>query len=230
MAEIITLMENGYADGAMARWRTLYEITTVATVIADAGESLAKRYVEHEAIEAKSALDEYDRCYRALGFAPYSKRERKRIEKYYSDAIDLYGKEFATPYGWAAEHLKKKRPTFADIEAASERSEMRSYYKMASYNVHAGTKGITFRLSALGDPTTLVAGASNAGFMEPGQNAAVTFTQITALLFDWRRPTFKYMIELRTLSLLRDEAVRALSRAERKLDRDTRAVAKMKKP
>src|SRR5206468_2797969 len=34
-AEIITLMENGFADGAMARWRTLYEVGVVATVIAD---------------------------------------------------------------------------------------------------------------------------------------------------------------------------------------------------
>jgi hypothetical protein len=31
-AEIILLLENGYPKGAMARWRTLFEITTVATL------------------------------------------------------------------------------------------------------------------------------------------------------------------------------------------------------
>ncbi|WP_217430933.1 DUF5677 domain-containing protein [Sphingomonas bacterium] len=39
--EIITLMENGLADGAMARWRTLHEITVVATILAEHGEELA---------------------------------------------------------------------------------------------------------------------------------------------------------------------------------------------
>jgi hypothetical protein len=30
--EILCLLENGFADGAMARWRTLHEITVVAAV------------------------------------------------------------------------------------------------------------------------------------------------------------------------------------------------------
>ncbi len=38
--EIITLLENGLADGAMARWRTLHEITTVAMLIHKHGEDL----------------------------------------------------------------------------------------------------------------------------------------------------------------------------------------------
>lgn len=42
--EVITLMENGLADGAMARWRTLHEIVIVAELLAKHGEQLAVRY------------------------------------------------------------------------------------------------------------------------------------------------------------------------------------------
>lgn len=40
-SEIMVLMENGYADGAMARWRTLHEVACVAMVLDDGGDALA---------------------------------------------------------------------------------------------------------------------------------------------------------------------------------------------
>lgn len=55
-SEIMVLMESGYADGAMARWRTLHEVTCVAMVLADGGDALARRYLEHDAVESKKAL------------------------------------------------------------------------------------------------------------------------------------------------------------------------------
>ena len=39
--EIICLAENGFADGAMARWRTLHEIALVSAVISQHGNSIA---------------------------------------------------------------------------------------------------------------------------------------------------------------------------------------------
>lgn len=57
--EILTLISNGFADGAMARWRTLHEISVVAQVLADGGEPIAERYLEYEAVEAKRALTKY---------------------------------------------------------------------------------------------------------------------------------------------------------------------------
>lgn len=66
-AEIITLLENGYADGAMARWRTLHEISIVITLINEHGEPLAERYIAHRAIEAKTGKDQYMQCCEQLG-------------------------------------------------------------------------------------------------------------------------------------------------------------------
>lgn len=219
-AEIITLMENGFADGAMARWRTLYEIGVVATVISEGGDGLAQRYMAHDAVESKLALDEYDRCHQALGFKLMPLKDRRRVERAFKAAVDAHGPEFGKPYGWAAQHLGIKRVTFKELEDAAGRSEMRSYYKMASYNVHADAKGVYHRLGVLGDPSMVISGASDAGFVEPGQNTAIALVQMTALLFRERMSNLDIMIQTQLLILLRDEITRALVKASRSLDRD----------
>lgn len=222
--EILTLMESGFADGAMARWRTLHEIGVVATFISDFGEETAKRYVAHQLVEAKAGMDEYSRSNTSLGYKPLSKRATTKIDSDYRVALEEYGKEFASPFGWAAKDLKKKKPIFSDLEAAAGRAWMRTYYKMASYNVHASARGIFFRHSTL-DPAILIAGASNAGLTEPGQNLAVTLTLVTTLLFgpNWK---FEDIVALKVITKIRDEIPDALFRAERKLQRDEAARQK----
>lgn len=228
-AEIICLMANGFADGAIARWRTLHEITVVASVIAQHGNDLAIRYLDHEAIEAKRAMDRFIVAHEALGHSAPSKREIKKVERLYEECLRAYGDNFGSQYGWAANHLGLKKPRFDDLELAAGKVAMRPHYQMASYNVHASTKGIAFRLGllgggGLGQPTAL-AGASNAGFSDPAQNTAQSLTQITGLLFGstWR---FDRMIEMRILLALRDKLPRILSRAERRLERDHRQFSK----
>lgn len=228
-AEIICLMANGYADGAMARWRTLHEITVVASVIAEHGNELAIRYLDHEAIEAKRAMDRFLVSHEALGYPAPSKREVQRIQRLYEKCLDMYGDNFGSQYGWAAHHLGLKKPRFDDLEEAAGKVAMRSHYQMASYNVHASTKGIAFRLGLLdGDGlsgTTVLAGASNAGFSDPAQNAAQCLTQITGLLFgsNWR---FDHMIEMYVLLRLRDKLPGKLQKAERRLERDHRSYVR----
>jgi hypothetical protein len=220
-AEIITLMENGFADGAMARWRTLYEVGVVATVIADAGEALARQYIEHEVVESKLAMEEYARCHVGLRFKPFPARERRRVERAFAAAVKAHGADFGRPYGWAAAHLKKKKVTFRDLEDAAQRSPMRSYYKMASYNVHADTsKSIFFRLGVIGDQSIIVAGATDAGFTEPAQNAAIALVQITALLLQDRISNLDAMIQLQALIMIRDEIPDVFVRVAHKLKRD----------
>lgn len=53
--EIITLMKNGFADGAYARWRSMYELTIIASFILQYGENVAKKYYE-----ASETDDRYD--------------------------------------------------------------------------------------------------------------------------------------------------------------------------
>lgn len=45
--EILVLLRNGYADGAYARFRTMYEICVLAHFISDQGDECAKAYIEY---------------------------------------------------------------------------------------------------------------------------------------------------------------------------------------
>ncbi len=53
--EIITLMKNGFADGAYARWRSMYELSIIGSFILQHGENVAKRFYE-----ASESDDRYD--------------------------------------------------------------------------------------------------------------------------------------------------------------------------
>ncbi|WP_150127023.1 DUF5677 domain-containing protein [Sphingomonas panacis] len=228
VAEILCLMENGFADGAMARWRTLHEITIVAAVIAHFGEDLAVRYRAHEAVEAKRAMDRYQASHSTLGLAPLSKKEIAEVESAYAQALVLYGDRFGSEYGWAGFHLGLKKPRFIDLEQAAGKIEMRAYYGMASYNVHASPKGIAFRLGLLrelGSPTGL-AGASNIGFVDPAQLSAFDITFVTGLIL--RSGNIDDMIQLKILILLRDNIMSKLERANRRIMREHRSLLKNK--
>ena len=219
MDEIICLLENGFADGAMARWRTLHELAVVADVISQHGNSIAQRYLAHQAVESKRAMNKYMSCCALLGFRPLSDREVKKITKAHEAAVAKYGKDFDSDYGWATHHLKKKRVTFADLEAEAGRADMRSYYQMANDNVHAGVKSLFIRLGLLEDYEGLLAGRSNSGLTDPGQNAAHTLTQLSVLVC-LSAPIFDDLVTAQLMRLLRNEIPKSFSRAHLRLRKD----------
>jgi len=222
--EIICLLENGFADGAMARWRTLHEISVVAAVIRHYGNDIAVRYVDHQAVESKRKLDKYLTCYKDLGYKPLSVRAQQKIEKAYNRAIARYGKSFKSDYGWAAFHLKNDRPTFADLEKAAGRAEMRSHYQMGNDNIHAGIKSMYFRLGLL-NSDGLLAGRSNAGLMEPGQNTAHTLTQLSAIV-GLSEPIMDDLVTADMMRMLSYDVPKALYTADRQLRKDDKRYRK----
>ncbi len=219
--EIICLLENGFADGAMARWRTLHEIAVVAAVISQHGEDIAERYIDHQAVESKRALDKYLACYKDLGYKPLPAREQKKILKAYDKAITKYGKSFDSDYGWAAHHLNNPKPSFTALEKAAGRAEMRSYYQMGNDNIHAGIKSMYVRLGLM-DYDGLLAGRSNGGLMEPGQNAAHTLTQLSAIVC-LSEPILDDLVAGDMVRMLRDEIPKSFNRADKQLRRDDRS-------
>lgn len=221
-SEIMVLMENGFADGAMARWRTLHEVTCVAMLLDEGGDALAERYLLHEFVEARKALRAFQAAQPLLGHKPFPKREAARIERDYQELVTKFGKPFGTDYGWAADHLGEAQPTFMHIEKAVGRQMMRSHYKMASNNVHAGTKGIAYRLSSLHDHYPGVAGASNVGFVEPGQNLSISLLHMTMLLVP-KSGSLDDLTEMAMLDMLQKRVPAALVRAQRAIRREDEA-------
>ncbi|MEJ1968391.1 MAG: DUF5677 domain-containing protein [Rhizomicrobium sp.] len=182
VTEIVTLLENGLADGAMARWRTLHEIQTVAAFICTHGEVVASKYVDYQIIESKRAADLYKVNHAKFGYRPMSKKQATRVDAAFAQMVQKHGPLFAEEYGWAADYMKGGRANFAKIEMAVGAAEMRSPYKLASYNVHASPKGAFFRIGAIQGSGALLAGHSNAGLTEPAQNCAFSFTKLCLLL------------------------------------------------
>jgi len=220
--EIIVLLEAGYSDGAMARWRTLHEVNSVAMFLMDGDDELSRRYLAHDVIEAHKALEAYLECYQDLGYKPPPKRDESRTRRAYQAALEEFGRNFRNEYGWAAEALNNPNPRFNHIAKAARQAQRRAHYKIASYNVHAGVRGITSKLSILGDSPSPV-GPTNAGLDEPGQSAVISLCMINLVLWPKNLKLFD-QIELRVLAALRDECVDAFVKAGRKLKRDHKKI------
>lgn len=229
MDEIICLLENGFADGAMARWRTLYELSVVAILIAEGDEVLAERYILHDAVEVKRQADVFDEQQAALELPEITRGMRAEIDRQHAKALARFGSEFAHPYGWAAQHLKLRKPTFKDLQEEADRATMSTHYKLASFNVHASARSLFFNLSSVGPQTVLIAGRSNAGLDEAGSRAAHTIVLITSLYVQ-RPANATNIFKAKVLLKLRDEAVRAFERAQRKLSREVRQMSEADKP
>ncbi|MGL4575368.1 MAG: DUF5677 domain-containing protein [Burkholderiaceae bacterium] len=170
-SEIYHLLLNGFADGAIARWRSLHEVATVADVLAHSEAGVSQLYRSHVAVENYHAALQYQTHAAALGERKLSSQAMARITKERNKAIAANGESFAKDYGWAAKLLAKSgRITFFDLEEFTGYEYLRPYYKFASQNVHASAKGVMFRLG-LDDQSQgkiLLAGPSNAGLTEPG--------------------------------------------------------------
>ena len=211
--EIICLLEGGFADGAIARWRTLHEVAVVSSFVATHGEDLAERFVLHDAVESKKAASDYQRCQRRLGYEPLEERELGAVQSSYDAVIQQFGPNYGKgSYGWAAYHLGKATPTFWDIEREAGIDHLRAHYRMASHNVHANPKGVFFKLGLLDESQAMLAGPSDIGLGDPGHCTALSLALISAQLF-LLQPTLDNGVVLRIIVQLRDEIGEAFLQA-----------------
>ncbi|MEZ5125321.1 MAG: DUF5677 domain-containing protein [Thermoleophilia bacterium] len=214
--EIICLLAEGFSDGAMARWRTLHEIAAVALFLRHHGELVAQRYVDHEAVESARAVRDYDECREKLGYERMSDAELAATRRRHAELVAKYGADFDRQYGWAADALGLKDPKFRDIREDAGIDHMRAHYRLASHNVHANPKGVLFKLGLLGDTDLLLAGPSNAGMSDPGQNAGISLTQVSSAL-GAVAPTLDTIIVLRILNRVTQQTCEAFHEASVRL-------------
>lgn len=201
-SEVIALLETGFADGAMARWRTLHEIAVVATLLCESGEELAQRYLDHQLIESYRAAKDYKDCSERLGYEPLEDLDFQEIKNSYEELKERYGKRFCSQYGWASQLLKDgKNPTFKDLEEIAGIDHMRAHYRMASHNVHANPKGVYFKLGLLNEEAILLTGPSNFGLADPGHCTSISLLQVTVVLCTLE-PNLDTLVGLKILDVL----------------------------
>ena len=180
--EVYHLLSGGFPKGALARCRTLHELAVTSGIICAYGHDsnyadLAERYLLHDHIlNWKDALDYQEHC-REIGYEPFSEAEMQEFEATRNAVIERLGRSFGMENGWATELAARlaiegdPRPTFKNLEAIANLSHLRSYYKLASHEVHSDAKGWRLNVGQRGDVTYLSAGRMNFGLADPGQLA-----------------------------------------------------------
>jgi len=221
-SEALTLLRNGYSDGALARWRTLHEIAVVSLFLSEGGEVLAERYELHDVIESRRAADEYQKCCQRLGYEPMEPAEVETLEQECATLVERFGPGFRERYGWASERLGSKAPTFADIERAVHVDHLRPFYRMASHNVHANPKVVFFNLGLMNEKDILLTGPSNTGLADPGQNTAISIVQATSSLATLDA-TLDVIVALKLMLTLSDEVGESFVAVQKQLESEVGA-------
>jgi len=183
-SEILSLMRSGFADGALARWRTLHEIAVVSLFLGKHGIEAARRYIAYDIVESYQIAKKENSCRHKMGYDGPTESELENLKKHADRAKEKFGIEFGEPYGWAAPFIGK-RIKFSDIENSVDLEHFRRNYGLASFKVHASIKNITFSFSTMSNSNVILAGATNTGFVEPCHSAAISLQQIcpTRLVF-----------------------------------------------
>lgn len=206
--EAICLMEGGFADGALARWRSLHEAAVTATFIAKYGETTAEKFIASFAFASKKAMLQMNEYAERAGMQEYSIQELEAAKNQCGKLEALLGKGLGDEYGWAREALGfdlKKRVVFFDIEKVVALDHWRPRYRWASQNVHSS---FTPPRSSLGmaeaKEEVHLTGPSNSGMVDPLHMIAITLTIVTTAFFS-KWPNIDRIVLLRVLSRMAAE-------------------------
>ncbi|HVL66545.1 MAG TPA: DUF5677 domain-containing protein [Vicinamibacterales bacterium] len=229
-AEVVSLLRHGFADGAMARWRTLHEVSVIALFIREHGNRAAEAYRDHFAIESARALGVYDRFQLRADLKPFSQRQRARIIRARDKVAARYPRAFQNEHGWAVPFLPSpnENPKFFHLEEAVGRDHLRPYYKLASQNVHAGPNGTFLRLGLPHAEDLLLAGPSNFGLGDAGQSAAISLTLVTTT-FVTLSPTVDLVVGAKVAERLSASACDQFIKAHRAVTRNVNKLARARR-
>ena len=218
--EIHALLSNGFADGASARWRTLFEVCVVAHFIKENGHGVAERYIFHQYIDKYKELKRFDRDADKTLWLPSDVKDLAEALKNYGEIkntlVEKYGASFAGDYGWAASVIKGAN--FWKIREHCNLKQFGPNYKIASNFVHGGAIA-SYKSLGLEHPEhdILVAGPSIFGLSTPGRNVAQSLGHITSLLLGYNL-TISNRAYLQVIKALRDDVYKAFDKCELRID------------
>ena len=182
-AEILRLISGGFAAGANARWRTLHEITVIASFLADRDDDVSQRYIDSYSLEQCKEVDEYQSHCDITGCEPYTSEDVRLNEKRRADLVEKYGDDFVKgDYGWAAKALGMKKPTFAKIVGETHFKAFRPDYKLSCRDIHGGASALFEDVGVRGDMPLLLLGPTNAGLETAGWKTAHSLAQNTSTI------------------------------------------------
>ncbi|NWE48046.1 DUF5677 domain-containing protein [Pseudomonas gingeri] len=187
-SEISHLLKGGFADGAMARWRTLHETTVILKFIAEGDEDLAERFSDYQKIQRLSSAHKYN-ANNILNFEEITEEDIDKFTSEQNEILEKYEPYFKNKFGWAIKALNKPaksntKADFIDIEKYTDLNFLRNHYSFANQYVHAGIDSIGYKLgTSMSRLDLLLTGPSNEGLFEPIQCTSLSlFHSASALI------------------------------------------------
>lgn len=204
-AEIICLLKGGFADGALTRWRTLYETSVVAFLIRQEGQELALRYLAHSRVRAWNDAQDDDES---------DEWQQLKVQAEY--AIEKFGPELNRRNGWACAITGQKNPTFEKLAELAGKTSGKSLYHHASLHVHSNHRALDELLSMCeAQEDVLLVGPSNSGMVGPLTLATMSIVELTTLLL-LTKPTLDRLAFVNTLSRMAKPMNKLASGIERR--------------
>jgi len=138
--EILILLRSGFALGAHARWRALYETAVIGQVLAVGNRWTANRYRNHGYVRLSQDLSNLSSTTAEEDLAIAEMNRKCKV------FTKRYGASFSGQYGWAAEltarKLGVKGPKFWHLEKLTDLSRMHDFYVSSHHDVHADAIGL----------------------------------------------------------------------------------------
>lgn len=180
--ECLTLIKNGYPDGAFSRWRTIYELSVIGKLLYDENnDDLCERYLNYYHIQ------EYkdEKNSRERGHQDHTDESFKILKQNYDFMINKYGKDYDNgDYGWANSLFNQKKVTFKQIKDKVDMDKLYGYYKLSSTYIHGNHKANEESLGLIPNLEKLkLVGPSNYGLSIPMQNVAISLVHISTYFF-----------------------------------------------
>lgn len=173
--EIHLLLAHGFADGAEARWRTLYETMVICTFIMRTGHKTALRYIAHEAVGSYDAIKTHSEVHKKNGSIFITDEELAELKKRNDEVISIFGDNFEHDYAWATSALPqiKGRIKFEHLERFTEYDYLYPLHKDASGSIHSSSRSNYVPLAApYNNHSIVISGASVFGIGEVIRNTA----------------------------------------------------------
>lgn len=212
--EVLYLCQGGYADGALARWRSLHEITCTSLFISKYGEECAERFVHHSIADEINFFKTHDTYKDRLKVkAQYDQDEHKQLTTFLDSK---YEKDFKKPYGWARKFIKGKpeRLSFALIEKDVYLDHYRFFYANASHGIHGSFLHLIDNLSLREcKEDVLLVGQSNSGMALPISCASISLSIITSKFLSMNSEV-EDLVSIKLIEHYRNEIERIITQSK----------------
>jgi D-ribose pyranose/furanose isomerase RbsD len=225
--EIFVLLRSGYADGAIARWRSLHELTVISLFLSSSDNIVSERYLEHEAIRKFREAKDYRDYYKKLGYPPIAREEFNKIKMEKERLCKKYSDKFKEEYGWIPSSIILKRD-FRNLEKHIKFDKLQPFYNLACDSTHGGAKGF-YRLGLMNgfQDKMLLVGPSNYGLSIPMQTTAISLSLISICLLNLE-PDFESIISMQIMNMYVEKITIKSTSVEEQIEKEE--VSKTKSP